>query len=190
MVRVGVGAAVIRQARRVRRRAPRAPRARPLGAPGALEAQEALLDQQEEPNLGVAVALVAPVAPVALVEPQAALLQSVLHMAVAGITRAVLHQHTVLGGDHPAVSCPSHWPEQRSESSLVSGSIQSMPIPTIMITASIIVPTLRSPKGRTRLSLSLVCASSTAPADVTTTRIRLIWIRWWEMGALRIKIAH
>lgn len=67
MVRVGVGAAVIRQARRVRRRAPRA---RPLGAPGALEAQEALLDQQEEPNLGVAVALVAPVAPVALVEPQ------------------------------------------------------------------------------------------------------------------------
>ena len=59
-----VGAGAIRQARRVR------PRARPLGALEVPEALEALLDQQEEPNLGVAVALVALVARVALVEPR------------------------------------------------------------------------------------------------------------------------
>lgn len=114
--------------------------------------------------------------------------QLVLRTVAAGTMLAVPHQRTALDEDHPAVSYPSRWPEQRSESFLVSGSTEHMNTPTTMITASTIAPILRSPKVRTRRFLLLVCARCIALADVTTTRTRHIWTRLWETEALRMRI--
>lgn len=110
-------------------------------------------------------------------------------MVAAGTMLAVPHHPIDLEEDHPAVSYPSRWPEQRSQSTLVYGFMEHMHIPTIMITASTIAPTLRRPKARTRPFLLLVCARCTVPADVTTTQTRPIWIRSWGTGVLRMKIA-
>ena len=109
-------------------------------------------------------------------------------MVAAGTMLAVPHHLIDPEADHPAVSYPSRWPEQRSHSTLVSGSMEHMNIPTIMITTSTIAPTLRRPKVRTRPFLLLVCARCTAPADVTTIQTRPIWIRSWGTGVLRMKI--
>ena len=111
-------------------------------------------------------------------------------MVAAGTTPAVQHLHTHLEEDRPAAFYPTRWLEQLSASSLVSGSTGLMRTPTIMITASTIAPTLRSPRVRTRLFLSLVCARCTAPVAVTTAQTQPIWIHLWEMGVPRMRIVH
>ena len=63
---------------------------------------------------------------------------------------AVPHQHMYLDEDHLAVSYPTHWLEQLLESSLVFGSTEHMRIRITMTTTSIIAPTLRNPKVKTR----------------------------------------